>query len=633
MALLKQQPPNPRPRRHGPCHRHPNIPVTTGLCPSCLRERLSLLNPKPKPNSTSSNQASTSDAGAPPELRRCKTFSANVADSVLGLALEPRRRSCDVRARNSLATLFDLDDDGGNNGGSSEVLRVESKNLGFLRQGTCPVPEEEEEVESNCDFEVARVRPADLENVDEFEESKTMQEFIDLEFQASTKPNNSNRRDFKEIAGSFWVAASVFSKKLRKWKKKQGTREHMDECNGDGDGGVGLGEMQLERLRGRRLRTRDTQSEVGEYGFGRRSCDTDPRGSLDLGRASTDNCAFGRMSCDTDPRFSIDLGRASIDCGRISVEEARSSFDAPRASWDGYLVGGRTMAMPRCGAPVVSVIENAMATVYGFDHPMLAGGKMKVENRDERDCRRSKQTKDQFFDAQTKGFDQSSSQKKDLVVIDDREAKPLSNARVSPAAIGIVNGTKLLITEKELNEWRLNSLKDDSSESFETASKDLTSVSSSSTSKDFKKCRQWSKLWSIWGLLHRRKGNKYGTKEKLEECPPRNSADNTTRNGNEPLSFDPDWKLPRSHSTTSSRGSSIVVGSSHGTRKTEGKAIVKRRPEDVLDRSRSARYSPNHLDNGLLRFYLTPLRSRRRSKLAKGKLKNSRSLARTVLKL
>lgn len=258
---------------------------------------------------------------------------------------------------------------------------------------------------------------------------------------------------------------------------------------------------------------------------------------------------------------------------------------------------------------------------------------MKVENRDERDCRRSKQTKDQFFDAQTKGFDRSSSQKKDLVVIDDREAKPLSNARVSPAAIGIVNGTKLLITEKELNEWRLNSLKDDSSESFETASKDLTSVSSSSTSKDFKKCRQWSKLWSIWGLLHRRKGNKYGTKEKLEECPPRNSADNTTRNGNEPLSFDPDWKLPRSYSTTSSRGSSIVVGSSHGTRKTEGKAIVKRRPEDVLDRSRSARYSPNHLDNGLLRFYLTPLRSRRRSKLAKGRLKNSRSLARTVLKL
>jgi len=628
MALLKQQPPNPRPRRLGPCHRHPNIPVTTGLCPSCLRERLSLLNPNPN------NQASTSDAGAPPELRRCKTFSAKAADSVLGPSLEPRRRSCDVRARNSLSTLFDLDD-GGSGGGSSESFRVESKNLGFLRQGTCPVPEEEEEVESNCDFEVARVRVSDLENVDEFEESKTMKEFIDLEFQANTRPSNNSRRDFKEIAGSFWVAASVFSKKFRKWKKKQGTREHTDECNGDGHGdGHGLGEMQLERLRGRRLRNRDTQSEVGEYGLGRRSCDTDPRGSLDLGRASMDNCAFGRMSCDSDPRFSIDLGRASIDCGSISVEEARCSFDAPRASWDGYLMGGRTAAMPRCGAPVVSVIENAMATVYGFDHRMLAGGQMKGQNSHERDCRRSKQMKDQFSDAQRKGFDQSSSQKKDVAVTEDREAKLLSNARVSPPAIGIVNGTKLLITEKELNEWRLNSLKDDSSESFETASKDLTSVSSSSTSKDFKKCRQWSKLWSIWGLLHRRKGDKYATKEELEECPHRNSVDNTTRNGNERLSFDPDWKLPRSNSTASSKGSSIVVGSSHGTRKTECKAVLKKRAEDgVLDRNRSARYSPNHLDNGLLRFYLTPLRSRRRSKLSKGRLKSSRSLARSVLKL
>ena len=44
----------------------------------------------------------------------------------------------------------------------------------------------------------------------------------------------------------------------------------------------------------------------------------------------------------------------------------------------------------------------------------------------------------------------------------------------------------------------------------------------------------------------------------------------------------------------------------------DGHSSVKRRQEDqcVLERNRSARYSPGqHADNGMLRFYLTPMRS------------------------
>ena len=41
---------------------------------------------------------------------------------------------------------------------------------------------------------------------------------------------------------------------------------------------------------------------------------------------------FGRRSCDIDPRFSL-------DAGRISLDDPRYSFDEPRASWDGYLIG------------------------------------------------------------------------------------------------------------------------------------------------------------------------------------------------------------------------------------------------------------------------------------------------------
>ncbi|KAK1307612.1 hypothetical protein QJS10_CPA09g01740 [Acorus calamus] len=50
-------------------------------------------------------------------------------------------------------------------------------------------------------------------------------------------------------------------------------------------------------------------------------------------------------------------------------------------------------------------------------------------------------------------------------------------------------------------------------------------------------------------------------------------------------------------------------------------------------RSRSVHYSsPGNLDNGLLRFYLTPLRTSRRG-ASKGRVRNSRSFTRGLLGL
>ncbi|KAL9235352.1 hypothetical protein vseg_010115 [Gypsophila vaccaria] len=610
---------NPKLRRLAPCHRHPHLPTTTGLCGPCLHERLSLLKP-----------TAPSSAAPPPELRRCKTFSGNNAAAAAASVVDSSRRSCDVRGSESLSSLFVLE-----NSDVGGVIEVESSNLGL----TCPVLENDNENDNDDDdedeesvpegkVEIARVSnyrndEGDDECDVDLEEGKTMKEFIDLELRSSDKSNRSNynRKDFKEIAGSFLGVASVFSKKFRKWRKKE---ERTGECrNNDGNCGrdrvdLSLGELKIEDLRGRRLSY--TQSEVGDCGLGRRSCDTDPRGSLLLGRASIDCGAFGRKSCDSDPRFSIDFGRTSVDCGRMSVEESKSEFvDLPRASWDGYLVGGgRTTTLNHTGGgPVVSVIENAMATVYGFDDRVLGEGKVKMENGDDKDSSLRRR----------KGFDRCSSVRREAVAMSGEEGEVgLSNAaKVSPAAIGIFKGTKLLITEKELNEWRLKSMKDDSSESFETASKELGSVSSSSVGKDEKKCRQWSKLWNIWGLLHRRKAdNKFSNEDdqvtRAEESKPNDIARNSNRGG-----------LTRSYSTSSSRGSSSVIGSG----RVDSKAIVKRRQDDgLLDRNRSCRYSPNQIDNnGLLRFYLTPLRSNRRNRLGKSRLKKSHSLARSVLKM
>ncbi|GAB2274439.1 hypothetical protein Dimus_009209 [Dionaea muscipula] len=355
---MNLQPPELRPPGATSCLRHPGQ-HPTGLCAPCLRERLSLLNPSASPYTSQSSHSSKSSVALPVavdghnagsssssssifrKLRRCNTFSGNKCESVVGLAYEPRRNSCDARVRSSLWALFNMEDEG--RGEMTINCEEESKDSGLFLGGTCPVPVVEPKKDDGeipdengaeirvsgdeiRDFEDVFVRNAHNVNADKFEapmrNQKTIKEFIDLESK-STKPG---RRDFKEIAGSFWIAASVFSRKLRKWKRKQRS----------GRSGGDLAAAMMGLRGGRQLR--DTQSETGEYwSGGRRSCDTDPRCSIDLARASVDGGRIwadllGRRSCDSDPRFSMDLGRASFD--RESAARF-STTDPGRASFDG----------------------------------------------------------------------------------------------------------------------------------------------------------------------------------------------------------------------------------------------------------------------------------------------------------
>ena len=124
------------------------------------------------------------------------------------------------------------------------------------------------------------------DEVDDGEETKTMKEFIDLELQS----RKSGARDFREIAGNFWEAASVFSKKLRKWGRKQKLKKHGNVTVDNNNNNAGV---EVEKPRNRRFM--ETQSEIGEYGLGRRSCDTEPRLSLDAGRMSLDDSRISRI--------------------------------------------------------------------------------------------------------------------------------------------------------------------------------------------------------------------------------------------------------------------------------------------------------------------------------------------------
>lgn len=397
--------------------------------------------------------------------------------------------------------------------------------------------------------------------VEETIDARPMKDHIDLESQMKKPPP----KDLKEIAGSFWLAASVFSKKLQKWRTKQKLKK-MKKHEGD---------RKADDAKSSR-RFRETQSEI----------------AVDV---------FGRRSCDLDPRFSLDAGRISFDDGRYS-------FDEPRASWDGYLIGGGRSLFPR-PPPMLSVVEDAPS-------PMVrrADGEIPVEE-DLALPGGSAQTKDYYSDSssrsQRRSLDLSNSVKR--VSVEVNESKPVSNAKVSPTS-----------SSELFRDWSSTSLREDRSESFESAFRE---DSSAHKLPPRTKSKRWSKAWSIWGFIHRRS---------------RDGGNVVDRSFSEPWTelrtngCHANGRMLRSNSSTSSR-SSIYGNAGFGSMRRNGLETngigKKRRDEFVLERNRSARYSPGHADNGTLRFYLTPMRRSRRGS-GKGKHNNNyHSFARSVLQL
>ncbi|CAO1942306.1 unnamed protein product [Urochloa humidicola] len=652
MTTLQMDPPVPPARRSvsTSCDLHPGE-VFTGFCTACLRERLQGLEASaaaasaPGRKSTSAIRSlfarpfgaagsSASGPAEPPDLRRCKSFSCGrggdalaAAAAAAGRADEPQRRSCDVRGRSTLWALFHQDDrdrvrDGTAFGAfpasSSTAAAALAAEVQPPPQAPCvpddffdedipvvmetdeivPVVEEEPVVAMDISGEVVEAEG------NAAREGKANKDHIDLE---SAQAKKASPKDLKEIAGSFWVAASVFSKKWQKWRRKQKLKKEAAVSKAAAAAMPPPEKPSMPSfLRRRRLR--------GEAGS---------------------ELAGGRRSCDTDPRFSL-------DAARMSVDDAGFSWDEPRASWDGYLFGagagiGLGRAPPSLSRlpPILSVLEDTPTDIVE-----RSDGQIPVEDDfDPEPPGGSLQTRDYYLDSSSRrrrSLERSSSVRRSSFEVPD--PRPVAAA---------VDGKESPIGGSEFYHYHHAEDLFDRGFSSNSLIEDISASLEAALSGPAKKPRRWRKAWSLWGLIHRRAaGRRTG-----------GPSDIADRSFSEPW---PDLrvrganpKMQRCSSNLSARSSfssnSGGLGSSRRTYVDAGGNVRRREephvqgPPPPLERNRSARYSPGRAaaDNGMLRFYLTPMRSgsaRPRggglpSKAGPGRPLATQSFARSVLRL
>ncbi|KAL2533832.1 Protein of unknown function (DUF740) [Abeliophyllum distichum] len=263
----------------------------------------------------------------------------------------------------------------------------------------------------------------------------------------------------------------------------------------------------------------------------------------------------------------------SLDAGRISFDDPRYSFDEPGAFWDGHSIGRSFLRM----RSMVSVLEDASAVHVLRSNTQIAvkGQVMMTTN-----CASefggvpggSVQTQEYYLHSSSRrtrmSLDRSSSICKTVAEMD--EIKAVSNSRVSPANADYFLGAKGMGREELKTSRRLS--------------------------------------WTIWGFIHRHSARYNNEEEDEERYNGVNRVDRLfseswhelRREGNDDTGGESTTKVLRSNSSVSWRNSNRIGNSFGGVKKSDvmNGHRKKRRDEFALERNQSARYSPNHIDNG-----------------------------------
>lgn len=528
---LQMEPPPPPPRRSvsTSCDLHPGE-TFTGFCAACLRERLRARGVHRRRGRRAGPQVhlrhplallqaicrrrrwrrrrrgpSGSGAAAPgPPTMQVVLLRPRRRRARRWLRDEPQRRSCDVRGRSTLWALFHQDDrervrDGTAFGAFPASSSAAAAALASEVQPQPPPPpppcvpevflEEEIAMAEESDEITPVVEPilvVDTSGEMETEanggrEAKAMKDHIDLECSQAKKPQP---KDLKEIAGSFWLAASVFSKKWQKWRRKQKLKKQ--DAAGSKAAAAAM----------------PPPEKPSKPSFLRRSR---------LRGEACSEFAGGRRSCDTDPRFSL-------DAGRMSVDDVGFSWDEPRASWDGYLFGAGTgiglgRAPPPLSRlpPILSAMEDSPAGIVE-----RSDGQIPVEDDSQPEPDPdadtpggSVQTRD-YYDTSSssrrrRSLERTSSVRRPSFEVTD--AKPVLPAA---AAITSVKDSPLIGSSEFYHFQHAEDLLEHHRFSTSSLIEDFPMSLDAAFPGPDKKPRRWRKAWSLWGLIHRRAAGRRG---------------------------------------------------------------------------------------------------------------------------
>ncbi|XP_076890886.1 protein OCTOPUS-like, partial [Bidens hawaiensis] len=385
-----------RTRRRSSCHRHPNEPVI-GLCALCLRDRLSGLD-----TSADHIQTKNETIVSIPLSRRTRHHAGGSTLPELRRSKSVAVEKCEILNESSLDLRRNSCDVRASNRLTDLFGIDDDTKIGGYRGvvvesknlGFLNVSDPVLEIIEDREDSSSEIRMSNDEITRNEIDNYEIEEEQQEEDLRTMKEHIEMELELQNRKKNIWEAASVFSLKLRKWRIK-----HKEKKQTDNNININNNNNNNDRLGFSRFKDSRIELEVGGYALGRRSCDAAPR---------------------------------------VSVEDSQFTYDEHRASWDGYMIA-RTI--PRL-TPMLPIVDDLILPPVNKMVTVKEEGSSSKSNSDSCSSNTgssSSSMKSSSSCSKTAGFEgnliRSVSRRNDI----------------------IGQETKVVITEREFNDWHLES--------------------------------------------------------------------------------------------------------------------------------------------------------------------------------